>query len=117
MLETKRIADHAERYGIPMALHYAGSPVGFMANMHLAAALPSFVAAEHHGLDLPYWRELVTGLAPDYLDGGYVRVPESPGLGVELDLAVVEANLRTPGTAFLPTEAWDLPKLGSWVPR
>ena len=45
MLETKRIADYGERYGLPTALHCAGSPIGFMANVHCAAAIPSFVVA------------------------------------------------------------------------
>ncbi len=116
MLETKRIADHGERFGLPTALHFAGSPIGFMANMHLAASLSSFVAAEHHGLDLPFWRTLVTGLDEDYLQNGYVTVPERPGLGIDLNMEAVEANLRTPGTAFLPTDSWNTPKLGFWRP-
>ena len=85
MLETKKIADYAERYGMPTALHFAGSPIAFMANLHCAAAIPSFIALEHHGLDLPFWFDLVTGLPADYLEDGYVRVPEKPGLGVDLN--------------------------------
>ena len=53
LIETKRIADHAERYGIPTALHACCSPVGFMANVHLGSAVASLIAVEHHGLDLP----------------------------------------------------------------
>ena len=34
MVETKTIADYAERYGLPTALHFAGSPIAFMANLH-----------------------------------------------------------------------------------
>ena len=62
LIETKRIADHAERFDIPTALHACCSPVGFMANVHLGAAIASLVAVEHHGLDLPFFRDLVTGL-------------------------------------------------------
>jgi L-alanine-DL-glutamate epimerase-like enolase superfamily enzyme len=116
MMETKRIADYGDRYGIPTALHCAGSPIGFMANVHCAAAIPSLLAVEHHGLDLPFWTSLVTGLDPDYMSDGYVKVPDKPGLGVDLDLAGIEANLRTPGTMFLPTDAWNTPKLGFWRP-
>ncbi len=116
MMETKKIADYGERYGIPTALHCAGSPIAFMANVHTAAAIPSFVALEHHGLDLPFWTSLVTGLADDYMANGYVNVPEKPGLGVDLNLEGIEANLRTPGTLFLPTEEWNTPKLGFWQP-
>jgi L-alanine-DL-glutamate epimerase-like enolase superfamily enzyme len=116
MLETKRIADYAERYGLPTALHFAGSPIAFMANVHCAAAIPSFVALEHHGLDMPFWQSLVTGLPDDYMAGGYVAVPDKPGLGVDLDYAGIEANLRTPGTLFEPTAEWNTPKLGFWRP-
>ena len=68
-METKRIADHAERFNIPTALHACCSPIGFMANVHLGAAIASLVAVEHHGLDLPFFRELVTGLDADYMAG------------------------------------------------
>ncbi len=115
MLETKKIADHAERYGLPTALHFAGSPIAFVANLHCAAAIPSFIALEHHGLDLPFWRDLVTGLPDDYLENGYVRVPEKPGLGVDLNYEGIEANLRFPGL-FEPTDDWNTPKLGFWQP-
>lgn len=116
LMETKRISDDAEEQGIPTALHCAGSPIGLMANIHTAAAISSFLACEHHGLDLPFWESLVTGLAPDYMADGYVKVPEKPGLGIDINLEAIEANLRTPGTMFLPTEEWNTPKLGFWRP-
>jgi L-alanine-DL-glutamate epimerase-like enolase superfamily enzyme len=116
MLETKKIADYAERYGIPTALHFAGSPIAFMANLHTAAAIPSFVALEHHGLDLPFWSDLVTGLADPLMEEGYVKVPERPGLGVDLNLEGIEANLRPPSGLFEPTDEWNTPKLGFWQP-
>ena len=116
MMETKKIADYGERYGLPTALHCAGSPIGFMANVHCAAAISSFMAVEHHGLDLPFWESLVTGLDADYMADGYVKVPEKPGLGVDLNLEAIEANLREPGTLFKPTDAWNTPKLGFWRP-
>ena len=116
LMETKRIADDAEDEGIPTALHCAGSPIGFMANIHTAAAIGSFLACEHHGLDLPFWESLVTGMAPDYMADGYVTVPEKPGLGIDINLEAIEANLRIPGTMFLPTDDWDTPKLAFWRP-
>lgn len=115
MLETKKIADYAERHGLPTALHFAGSPIAFMANVHCAAAIPSFVALEHHGLDLPFWQGLVTGLEDTYMEGGFVTVPDKPGLGVDLNLEGIEANLRFPGL-FEPTDEWNNPKLGFWQP-
>ena len=49
LMETKRIADHAERFNIPTALHACCSPIGFMANVHSAprsrASSPSSTTA------------------------------------------------------------------------
>jgi len=115
MLETKKIADYAERYGLPTVLHFAGSPIAFMANLHCAAAIPSFIALENHALDLPFWKDLVTGLPENLIEDGYVRVPEKPGLGVDLNYEEIEKNLRFPGL-FEPTDEWNTPKLGFWRP-
>ena len=115
MLETKKIADYAERYQMPTVLHFAGSPIAYMANLHCAAAISSFIALENHALDLPFWKDLVTGLAEPLLEDGYVKVPEKPGLGVDLNYEGIEANLRFPGL-FEPTDEWNTPRLGFWQP-
>jgi L-alanine-DL-glutamate epimerase-like enolase superfamily enzyme len=115
MMETKEIADYAERYGLPTVLHFAGSPIACMANLHCAAAIPSFIALENHALDLPFWRDLVTGLPENLIEDGYVRVPEKPGLGVDLNYEGIQENLRFPGL-FEPTDEWNTPKLGFWQP-
>jgi len=44
LLETKRIGDYAEEYGVAMAMHQAGTPVSFMASVHCAAATQNFLA-------------------------------------------------------------------------
>ncbi|MEO9004904.1 MAG: mandelate racemase/muconate lactonizing enzyme family protein, partial [Ginsengibacter sp.] len=59
ILETKRIGDYAEEHGIAMALHQAGTPVSFMADVHCAAATQNFLACEHHNIDVPWWEGLV----------------------------------------------------------
>jgi L-alanine-DL-glutamate epimerase-like enolase superfamily enzyme len=115
MMETKEIADYAERYGLPTVLHFAGSPIACMANLHCAAAIPSFIALENHALDLPFWKDLVTGLPENLTEDGYVRVPEKPGLGVDLNYEGIQENLRFPGL-FEPTDEWNTPKLGFWQP-
>jgi L-alanine-DL-glutamate epimerase-like enolase superfamily enzyme len=116
MAETKRISDYAERHGLPTALHFAGSPIAFMANIHTAAAVSSFVALEHHGLDLPFWKGLVTGLEEPLMVDGYVTVPDKPGLGIDLDYDGIRENLRPPSGLFDPTDEWNTPKLGFWQP-
>ena len=116
MLETKKIADYAERYYMSTALHFAGSPIAFMANLHCAAAIPNFVALENHAVDLPFWTDLVTGLDDPLMEDGYVKVPEKPGLGVDLNYEGIRENLRRPGL-FEPTDEWNTPKLGFWRPK
>lgn len=116
MQETKKIADYGEKYGLPTALHFAGSPIAFMANLHTAAAISSFVALEHHGLDLPFWSSLVTGLPDPLIVDGFVQVSDKPGLGVDLNLEGIRVNLRPPSGLFEPTDEWNTPKLGFWQP-
>jgi L-alanine-DL-glutamate epimerase-like enolase superfamily enzyme len=83
-----------------------------MANIHLGAAISSLVAVEHHGLDLPFFRDLVTGLGPDYMADGYVTVPDAPGLGIDLNEEVIRENLAKGWDYFAPTEEWDRRRVG-----
>ena len=100
LLETKRIADYAEEADIQVAMHHAGSPIGGFAGYHCAATFGDhFLAMENHALDMPWWQDLVTGVAKPIIDKGYVAVPEKPGLGLELNDAVVKEHLRRPGTS------------------
>ena len=115
MVEIKRVADYAEKYGQPTVLHCAGSPIAFMANIHCGAAIRSLIAQEIHSLDIPYWKDLVIGLPEPLMEDGYVRVPDKPGLGLELNYEAIEEHLRHPGL-FGPTEEWNDPKLGWWIP-
>jgi len=106
LLETKRIADYADLHGIPTVLHFAGSPVGCMASVHLAATLRNFIVMENHAVDMPWWQDLVTGTPKPIIPDGTIRVPEAPGLGVELNEEVVKEHLRYPGY-FEPTPMFD----------
>src|SRR5260370_16497599 len=46
ILETHKIGDMAEEYAVTMAMHFAGTPVSCMANVHCAAATQNFMALE-----------------------------------------------------------------------
>jgi len=107
ILETKKIGDYAEERGVPMALHFAGSPISFLANVHCAAATRNFVALEHHSVEVPWWQDLVTGLPQPLVKGGFAPVPDRPGLGVELNEEVVRAHLHPESGYFEPTPDWD----------
>jgi L-alanine-DL-glutamate epimerase-like enolase superfamily enzyme len=110
LLETKKIGDYAEENGIAMAMHQAGTPISFMANVHCAAATQNFLALEHHSVDLPWWESLVkTTDGRQLITKGYANVPLSaPGLGIELNEAVVKQHLHPKDKSyFAPTKEWD----------
>jgi L-alanine-DL-glutamate epimerase-like enolase superfamily enzyme len=107
ILETKKIGDAAEEYGVPMAMHFAGTPVSCMASVHCAAATQNFLCLENHSVDVPWWEDLVEGVEKPIVDHGYITVPEKPGLGVTLNEEVVKRHLM-PGTGyFAPTTEWN----------
>jgi len=106
ILETKRIGDMAQDYGIPMAMHMAGSPVANFANVHCAAATEGFLVLENHSVDIPWWDNLVDGVEKPICNKGYVKVPDGPGLGFTLNEAAIKEHLLVPGY-FEPTPEWD----------
>jgi gluconate/galactonate dehydratase len=90
MRETRKIADVANQYYVPVAMHNVSSPVGTMASAQVAAAIPNALAVEFHSYDLGWWSDLVE---EDVIEDGRIAVPEQPGLGVTLDMDAVEANM------------------------
>jgi L-alanine-DL-glutamate epimerase-like enolase superfamily enzyme len=108
ILETHKIGDIAEEYGVPMAMHFAGSPVSCMANVHCAAATQNFLAMENHSLDVSWW----SSMAQEYqkapiVSHGWIEVPDRAGLGVTLNEDVIRQHLL-PGTGYFdPTPEWD----------
>jgi gluconate/galactonate dehydratase len=89
--ETVRVAEFAGHHGLQTSLHFAASPVGFVASLHAAAAIEDLLGLEFHAVGVPWWGDLVESPDPLFEDG-YATVPEAPGLGVELDESVVRAH-------------------------
>ncbi|MGE0887695.1 MAG: mandelate racemase/muconate lactonizing enzyme family protein [Blastocatellales bacterium] len=108
LLETKKIGDYAMEHGVAMAMHFAGSPISFRANVHCAAATENFIALEHHSIDVSWWEQMVKTKTP-LVENGFAPVPEEPGLGID-DLVpeVIKQHLHPdhPGY-FEPTPDWD----------
>ena len=90
--ETLKIAELADAHDLRMALHWAGSPVGQVAGLHLAAAMPNLVALEHHAIGVDWWDDLLVRDEPVIQDG-YAAVPEEPGIGIELDVDVLREKM------------------------
>ena len=110
IMETKKIGDMAQDYGVPMAMHCAGSPVGFLANIHCAAATENFYVLENHAVDLAWWDDLIDGIDKPLIVDGFAPVPEAPGLGFgELNEEAIRERMdeTRSGGYFDSSEAWD----------
>ena len=109
MLETKKIGDLAYEKGVMVALHMAESPIGAMAAVHVAAAMPQVMAMEFHSVDVPDWQDIANGLPRPLIQDGFIQVPDAPGLGIEaLNEEVIAGKIcaAIPGQ-WEETSRWD----------
>ena len=88
------IAQFADAHTMPVAPHNISSPVGTLAAVHFCAAIPNFLALEFHSSEVPFWNDLVQGLPKPLIQGGFIKVPENPGLGVTLNEEVARRYAR-----------------------
>jgi len=79
IMEARLIAGMAEAYYAAVAPHNPLGPISLAAGLQLAASVPNFLCQEQVTLGDGYLKE------PFQVENGYVRIPEGPGLGVELD--------------------------------
>jgi galactonate dehydratase len=102
LLESRKIADMAHTYYVPIAPHAVTSPIGMMASAHVGAAVPNFLVQEWHWIDSPdLWRNWVK--EGDIIQKGYIPLPDRAGLGVEMNDETAK-KAQVPGTPwFEPT--------------
>jgi L-alanine-DL-glutamate epimerase-like enolase superfamily enzyme len=92
-LETKRIADLAELFGLPMATHNTGSQINTWATVQWAGAIRDYIACETITGE-GGWMDQVLVLDHPYIQDGFCRVNDTkPGLGIQLNPDVVKAHL------------------------
>ncbi|MFM9107096.1 MAG: mandelate racemase/muconate lactonizing enzyme family protein [Chloroflexota bacterium] len=87
--ECRRVAALAQAHRLPVIPHVFSSAMASIANMHFIASIPNGGLLEFDQNPNPLRSALFTepiGIGP----GGTVKLPERPGLGVELDMATVE---------------------------
>lgn len=89
ILESKKIASMAEAHYAMIAPHMYCGPVAMAAAVQLDTCSPNFLIQEFNVNDLH--SEIF--VEPLRLEDGYITPPTAPGLGVELDEAVVERQL------------------------
>jgi L-alanine-DL-glutamate epimerase-like enolase superfamily enzyme len=91
-LETKRIADFAHVYGLPMANHNTGSQVNTYASAQFAASIRDYMSLETVTGE-GGWMDQVLMLDGPYIKNGFIQVTSKPGLGITLNPDVVRAHL------------------------
>lgn len=91
-LETKRIADLAHLFGIPMACHNTGSQVNTYATCQWAASIRDYMSCETVTGE-GGWMDQVLVLDRPYIKDGFIQVSDKPGLGITLNPDVVKAHL------------------------
>ena len=100
-LETKRIADLAHIYGLPIACHNTGSHVHTYATCQWAASIRDFMSCETSTGDEGAMEALGNVLLLDgpYIKDGFVEVSSKPGLGITLNPDMVKKHL-VPGEKY-----------------
>ena len=100
-LETKRIADLAHIYGLPIACHNTGSHVNTYATCQWAASIRDFMSCETSTGDAGAMEALGNVLLLDgpYIKDGFVEVSSKPGLGITLNPDMVKKHL-VPGETY-----------------
>ena len=98
-LETKRIADMADVYGLPMANHNTGSQLHTWATCQWAGAIRDYMACETV-TGVGGWMDQLLLKDKPFIKDGFVPVNTTrPGLGVELNPDTVKAHLA-PGEHY-----------------
>lgn len=90
LTHCKKIAAVAESYHAAVVTHNALGPVLTAASAHLDASIPNFLVQEY-STDIDEGPESAAFTTSIRRDGGYLLVPDAPGLGVTLDESAVTA--------------------------
>ena len=90
LLELVRIAAAAESNGVTVAPHNPSGPVSTAASVQVCAVLKNFNLLEYQWGEASWRGDLVS--PPERFENGAIRVPDRPGLGVELNDKVAAAH-------------------------
>ncbi|HEY3443535.1 MAG TPA: mandelate racemase/muconate lactonizing enzyme family protein [Paludibaculum sp.] len=98
LLESRKIADMAHTYNVPVAPHCVVSPIGTMASAHVCAAIPNFLVLEWHWISrLAVWKNFVK--EGEIIEKGFITLPDRAGIGVEMD-EVAARKVQVPNTPW-----------------
>ncbi|HTB12459.1 MAG TPA: mandelate racemase/muconate lactonizing enzyme family protein [Bryobacteraceae bacterium] len=90
---TRKIADYAAQFRIPVALHNVGSLVLTYANAHFGASIQNFYRSESQLGRPDHYIEGMSVVTPPEVRKGLLKVPTGPGLGLEINPEFLKRNL------------------------
>jgi galactonate dehydratase len=107
---TVAVSEMVAADGAWIAPHQSGGPVATAVCLQLAACLPNFLIQEHFDpFNEPWTRSLVSWVPELDTATGQLSLPDAPGLGVDLDLAVARDHPLDPGAFLDVTSAgWEM---------
>ena len=89
--ELKKIATMAEAYYIPISPHDASGPINVVAGAQVMMTVPNFYRVETSHHDLSSYNKFIQ--TPLDNRGGALKLTAAPGLGIEMNLDFLRANV------------------------
>jgi galactonate dehydratase len=87
--ETRKIANMAEAFGVPIVLHNVAGPICHAACMHLGAHIPNLYFVESVRAFYKTYFPIISECAPS-VQNGHLEIPDGAGLGVNLRPEMLE---------------------------
>lgn len=106
ILELKEIAAMAEPYFVAISPHnFNSTTVGLAATIQVSAAIPNFLITEYFVNLEEFGRDIA--IAPFEVEDGYIRLPDAPGLGIDLNEDRLAAYPYKPFPPRSPAQYWE----------
>ena len=86
--EVKKVADMAAAYGLQVATHSWSDAVAIVANAHVVSAARNGLTVEVDQTGNPFVEQLLA--EPFTIDAGTISLGDAPGLGIELNKALLD---------------------------
>jgi galactonate dehydratase len=88
--QVKKIASIGESFHSALVTHNFLGPILTAASVHIDATIPNFITQEYHKVDESEQNKVFKNSLKR--KGGYILLPDQPGLGVEIDDGLLSEN-------------------------
>ena len=94
--QMKKIATLAEAYHVPIAPHCTATFLGIAASLHVVSSIPFLLIHEFYPQNAGFNVPGLTRMSYELDKDGYIGLPPGPGLGVEVDEKLLQAESLKP---------------------